>query len=114
MYIIPSLLLIIITSLFISSLTCINNNIDGGDDHFRGVVFNVNYKFYGRKKVLLDDFKAFDSIRHLHLLAGGAVDLKIGGRLTAMVECQLGDALPFGPNLFWQNAGKCSRVGLYL
>nr|GFA61344.1 hypothetical protein [Tanacetum cinerariifolium] len=79
MSIIPSLLLIIITSLFISSLTYINSNSDGGDDHFRGAMFNVNYKFYGSKKVLLDDFKASDSIRHLYLLAGGAVDLKIGG-----------------------------------
>ncbi|GKC97180.1 hypothetical protein Tco_1167455 [Tanacetum coccineum] len=78
MSIIPSLPLIIITSLFISSITC-NSNSDG--DHFKGAVFNVNYKFYGRKKVLLDDFKAFDSIRHLHLLAGGAVDLKIGVRM---------------------------------
>nr|GEZ45281.1 RNA-directed DNA polymerase, eukaryota [Tanacetum cinerariifolium] len=53
-------------------------NSDGGDDHFRGAMFNVNYRFYGSKKVLLDGFKAFDSIRHLHLLAGCAVDLKIG------------------------------------
>ncbi|GKD90782.1 hypothetical protein Tco_1366289 [Tanacetum coccineum] len=54
MSIILSLLIIII-----SSITC-NNNSDG--DHFKGAVFNVNYKFYGRKKVLLDDLKAFDSI----------------------------------------------------
>nr|GEZ40218.1 RNA-directed DNA polymerase, eukaryota, reverse transcriptase zinc-binding domain protein [Tanacetum cinerariifolium] len=56
------------------------------DDHFKGPVFNVNYKFYGRKKVLLDDFKAFDCIRHLHLLAGGAVDLKIGVIVTDSEE----------------------------
>ncbi|GJW34328.1 ribonuclease H-like domain-containing protein [Tanacetum coccineum] len=55
MSIIPSQLVIIITSLFISSITCSGNS----DDHFKGAVFNVNYKFYGRKKVL-DDFKAFD------------------------------------------------------
>ncbi|GKG08926.1 hypothetical protein Tco_0334758, partial [Tanacetum coccineum] len=77
MSILPSLLLIIITSLFISSIICSSNS--DGDDHFKGAVFNVNYKFYGRNKAagVLDKFKAFDRIRHVHLLASGVVDLKI-------------------------------------
>ncbi|GJW04249.1 hypothetical protein Tco_1563105 [Tanacetum coccineum] len=66
------------------------NNVVGGnsDDHFKGAVFNVNYKFYGRKKVLLDDFKAFDSIRHLHLLAAssGGVDVNMGGFTMPKLE----------------------------
>nr|GEZ22877.1 aspartic peptidase [Tanacetum cinerariifolium] len=116
MSIIPSLLFIIITSLFISSITCSSSN---SDDHFKGAVFNVNYKFYGRKKVLLDDFKGFDSTRHLHLLAAssGGVDVKLGGNnAVGLYYAKIGIGTPpkdyyvqvdTGSDIMWINCVHC-------
>ncbi|PWA92332.1 Aspartic peptidase [Artemisia annua] len=112
MSIIPSLL---ITSLFISSLTCTSNP---DHDHFNGAVFNVMSKFNGRKKaVLLSDLKAHDSIRHFHVLA---VDIGLGGigrpNAVGLYYAKIGIGTPprdyyvqvdTGSDIMWINCAHC-------